>query len=198
MITLAVLFFLLAGVAFLPVFLVALGEYNGSFAERIEAFIGANDSLIVSIGTLALVSALALLTTFLANSSAEKREKSSQSVQTELKIAEFRKEWIGSFRDDLSRYGLLIFIPKKKAEEERERLQLEMKLNMRLNLDEPLAKELKQAMLHAKKVGSGSDDAKKNKALKRFIEAGNTFLRHEWRRLIGDIQEARMLEGDFE
>ena len=70
---------------------------------------------------------------------------------------------------------------------------LDQKIRMRLNSEEPLAKDLLDALSDLT-PGSEQDDDAHTDALIYVTLAANNFLRNEWRRLKRDIREAQLLQ----
>lgn len=93
----------------------AQAEFPGSGWERFEALVSKYDGIIISIGTLLLVTGLAVFTTFLSNKNAARleaanrensdlRERANRRIATQLKLVEFRQAWINDLRDQLAAY----------------------------------------------------------------------------------------------
>lgn len=177
--------------AFTPLFLVMLGKYPGGFFDRVECLLLDYSSTITSIGILALVSALALLTAHLSNRSSEKRESSNRRVAAELKLAEFRQAWINSMRDDLAEIGELAFRNGDKDTTPKQ-IRLLAKVIMRLNLTEDLAKGVALAMRKVLKATPEEDDKEKVKLVEALAEASYKYLKEEWIVLQGAIRKAQV------
>ena len=77
--------------------------------EQVNEFILEFYPTILGIGTVVLISFLALLTTVVSIEYSERREASNRRVQAELKIAEFRQIWINELRDDITKYSQILF-----------------------------------------------------------------------------------------
>lgn len=161
--------------------------------EDLDAFLGKYQNLLISLGTLFLVSLLAVWGTHLTNSSAERREKSNRRVQAELQVSQFRQAWINEMRDDLSEFTYLVFNKKEKSSVNAKATHLLFKIQIRLNTKEPLAKSLDDIVMDIL-VHKGSEDERAELILK-LVEASRAYSQNEWKRLKEDIQEAQILES---
>lgn len=191
MILLAIVLFLFALTALTPPFIVLLGQFPGSVPAKLETFISTYNGTIISLGTLFLVSALALLTTHLSSASAEKRERYNRRVQSELKLAEFRQKWIEDMRDDISELLRLSFHSSNEGEVSNA-YKLSVKIQMRLNLSEDLAEDLAKALEVVSRPGLS--DLEHSAALANVAVTSRKYLKQEWSRLKNDIQTARLLD----
>lgn len=191
---LAVLLVLLSAVAFTPLFLVALGEYPGSTYEKFEGLLSDRQELIIALGTLFLVAGFSVWGNHLSNSSAERRERVNRTLMAELKIAEFRQQWIDELRKELAAYYALAFTDPDHRDM-KEFGAMMTKIRMRLNLTEPLALDLYISMLTVGDI-KGRDPKKIGEDLSDYMEKGHKFLRGEWVRLKKDIRDAQLLVED--
>jgi len=80
-IILAVFLFLLAILAFAPLFIVLLGHFEGSGLFKLEALITNYDGTIASLGTLFLVSSLAVVSSIIVTNHATHRDKENDKAQ---------------------------------------------------------------------------------------------------------------------
>ncbi|MCW8843132.1 MAG: hypothetical protein OQK00_06925 [Rhodobacteraceae bacterium] len=185
---------------------------------RIEEFIRSHSGMIVSLGTLLLISALAFLTSHISNQAADRREALSteaadrreaevakasdrreafsRKVEAELQIARFRQAWIDEMRDDIA---LLLRERLYQAGEADKKdllqsLQIHMKIELRLNHDEALAKRLSEALAKLHRIEP--NDAEHSTALAEAILSSRNFLKNEWERLKTDVLEAQLLERE--
>ena len=199
----------------LPVFLLVLVIYFGALPlEEFERFVRKYSGTIISLGTLALVSFLALLTSRMADQAADsrnslaeqaaerreeltaeatdRREAQNQKVQAELQISQFRQAWIDETRNEIAEFSQLAF-HRENTDQLARMFYLDQKIRMRLNSEEPLAKDLLDALSDLT-PGSEQDDDAHTDALIYVTLAANNFLRNEWRRLKRDIREAQLLQ----
>lgn len=188
----------------LPIIFVSAGIYFlGSSVADFENFVRDYAGTIISLGTLALVSFLALLTSHVSSKAADQREilaaeaikdreTVNQRVQAELQIAKFRQAWIDETRSELAEFLQLAFHCERDDHVAR-MFYLNSKIKMRLNHKEKLALELDEAM-RALAPGAIVGDAAQVKALTHATKVGNEFLRNEWGRLKEDIRKALLLE----
>jgi len=170
--------------------LIALGIIWACGVELsvLDDTIETHQSLLISLGTLLLVSVLAVWATHLANTSAEKRERSNRKVQAELQIAQFRQAWIAEIGRDISEFIFLSSKQSKGDQVDSRIMHLATKVLMQLNLDEELAEDLRAAMLAL----IDTDNAAGNAAL--ATQASSNYLKAEWKRLKLDLQNAQSLE----
>lgn len=177
--------------AIFPVISIAISEYSTS-SSPVNEFVRLNKEVLLSIGTLLLISFLALIQTYISNKSSDSRDQANRAVQAELKIAEFRQEWINSLRDELEEFNQLAFADPKERDNSRISAVL-AKVRMRLNLNESLALSLYKAMLEAGRTDhrSGEDEVA---ALISLNEAAHKYLSNEWKRLKDDIIKAQLLQ----
>ncbi len=193
MIALVVVLAVLTFLAITPVVLAALSKYPGGLIDKIELFVSQFDGILISIGTLSLVSMLAVLTARLTNQSAERREKANRKVQSELKIAEFRRQWIDEMRSDLTEFSRLVF-HRDGIDDISQLFAIRTKIYMRLNLEEKKALAVVQAMDEAYTADFNEADTETlMKTQIRLSRVSNEFLRGEWRRLKQDILDAQVL-----
>ena len=179
-------------VAFLAlVFLVIWIDLPAEAKRGIEKAIRTYQGILLSIGTLILISLLGLAASQISSDSAERREKSNRKSTSELKISEYRQVWITEMRSDLSKLASLLLNPGT-SDQLREALYLRSKIEMRLNLEEVLAIDLNDKMLAmwSKGIGDGFDINSHTK----FIAASNVYLKSEWSRLKRDIRDSLLLE----
>ncbi|ATG36853.1 hypothetical protein PhaeoP23_02749 [Phaeobacter piscinae] len=195
MIVLALVLFLLALTALTPPLIVLLGQFPGPLSVRVESFISEYDGTLISLGTLFLVSGLALLTTHLANTSASKREEYNRRIQAELKLAEFRQTWINDLRDNLADYmshvGYTRDLQKNVDAEKIGKIAARVELLM--NAQDPNLKPLRVAMTHMFRA-SISKDENSSDAMKELTQVGQDILKTEWDRLKTDLASIKDYE----
>lgn len=91
----------------LPVISILISE-NAYRNSAINSFLKNNSDALLSVGTLLLISLLAILQVHIANVASEKREQSNRKTQVEMKLSEFRQAWILDLRDLVSEFSSLV------------------------------------------------------------------------------------------
>lgn len=187
------------------------------FELSLEMFLRENRGVLISLGTLFLVSFLALLTSRLSDNAAdrreklvhemvdrrerramaaaEKQEKTSQRVQAELQISQFRQAWIKEMRQDIADLLNLSFHSASEADVAKA-YTLSMKIEMRLNPEEDAAQELSEAL--STLSGASGNDAAHVAALTKVVTTSRNYLKGEWDRLKQDIRKAQLLEKELQ
>ncbi len=171
----------------------------------IECFIYEYRSIISALATIFLVSILTLVTTVIADRNADRREHNNRSTQAQLKLSEFRQDWINEIRKDLSKLLALDSGLKKLAKKDGnakldEAKRLDARIRLRLHFkDRPDAddgfqpKDLDHA-LNSFVIAIESVvlelPVAKEESLKHLTEAreelmskANGFLKREWEEL---------------
>ncbi|AFO88724.1 hypothetical protein L0Z66_18185 [Phaeobacter sp. BS34] len=192
MILLAVLLFLLALVALVPPFIVLLGQFPGSASAKLEAFISAYSGSIISLGTLFLVSSLALWTTHLSNRSSEKREAGNRRIAAEMKLAEMRKGWINELAADIAEFTSLVGL-RAGNEADKKELFLGSRILLRMNQNDPDYDNLREC-LKSVSLQIRADEPDLDKLID-LREISQRILKREWERLKRDLREAQLLEA---
>lgn len=188
-------FFCLAVVSLLPLILISLGQCVGDFPTKMHCLISTHDSLILSIGTLSLVSCLALFTTYVSSVSSERRDVYNRRIQAELQIARFRQDWINAMHRDLSDIYKLMVNERTSAEFEIDELaKLVFAIQARLNRDNPPAKAVWDQLDIYFRVSRNKEDELYLNFLASFPLVVNEFLKVEWDRLKADLQNAQSIE----
>jgi hypothetical protein len=183
---LSVIFCFLAFLALIPLIIVTLSSYEGGLFESLQYFFTQHSGVIVSLSTLFLVSGLALLATHLANSSAERLERQKRKLSAEIKLAEFRQDWINRTRDDFA----LLF-----AELRRNKNSLDGELQFKLQRIvlslNPKEKETKRIYALMKDWADSSDAKASQIALNVIATKAGEILKIEWDRLRADLEGAQ-------
>ena len=176
--------------------------------EQVNEFILDFYPTILGIGTVVLISFLALLTTVVSIEYSERREASNRRVQAELKIAEFRQIWINELRDDITKYSKVLFQHGSKSTfgdaELDEVYTLMTRINLKLNHRENLANELWEKINAAFELAcsyqTGDSEAERAKIMEvsqnAMTSAARQFLKNEWDRLKEDLEKAQTLRSD--
>jgi len=162
---------------------------NAQSNSTLNLFIESNQEALLSIGTLLLISLLAIIQVYIGNRSSEAREQANRAIQGELKIAEFREKWISEIRQELAEYYFLAS-EDRETRDHREFGKILTKIRVRLNLEEPLANNLYRTMLKVSDYLDDLDPRQKGIALSEFGTASHDFLRNEWKRLKLDIKNS--------
>lgn len=190
----AFIFVILAVVAFFPLMLISLDTYEGNALEKLESLLLDRQEIIIALGTLFLVLGLSVWAGHLSNKSAEHREKFNRQTQAEIKISEFRQQWINELRDDVSRL-ISIASEEMDSEELAEYQLLWTRIQLRLNPDEEAHNELVGklgALTNAIFSGNGHADAQTD-----IQTQVNILLKAEWERLKKDLKDAQNDGAEF-
>jgi hypothetical protein len=201
---LAFCFVILGGVMLLPLLIVSLGEGEGSAFQQITSGLREYDSVVLSIGTIALISGLTLLSTrmgnnnnrqlaILSNKSQEKVAKNNADSQLvsgqvalkiakEIKLSEFRQVWINEMREDMAEYVSLLAKPLEEVASDRE-VVLTTRIYLRLNHDEDLSKEMGKHVLKIEALRKLDDLDALHDAMRAFTDCGQRILKTEWAEL---------------
>lgn len=174
--------------------LIEIRNINKPSLWAIEHYISEFDGIIISLGTAVLISALAIIAARLTNKSAERRDANNRRVSAELKLSEFRQNWIDELRNDLSQYGKLGF-HHDGLDDLSEFIRLKLKIRMRLNLAEPLAMDLFESMGKVEEARKGGDRSLEAPAFANFAEASHSFLKSEWETLKEKVRKAELSEA---
>ncbi len=172
-------------------FLLFLLDHHSISFVGLNKFIFEYRAVILSLGTVLLISVLALSTTLLASKYADQRELSNRRIQSELKLSEFRQKWIDELRADLAR---LISITTAisgtaKSTDERKLAILEMyeidsRIRLRLNPFEAEAQIIEQTVIqlvNSATLSEGDEGFKatiKNREM--LANLSSRYLKNEW------------------
>ncbi len=186
MLVLLPIFAVLTFVALLPVVVIVLGEFPGSFIEKVEALVSTYDGVMISLGTLFLVSFLAFLTTLLSNKKADRQEAANRKIAAQLKIGEFRQAWINDLRNQLSTYYAKTITAGEMHDDWEELALLSGKIRLLMNADDvdydrlvDVLRELTKAMeARDEEIGQIADE---------LLKTSQHILKREWDRLKNDL-----------
>ncbi len=168
----------------------------------IEEYIDLHQSIIVSLGTIFLLSAIAIYTTILSGYISERRERNNRKISAELKVAEFRQVWINEMRNDLLEFHQTIYEGKPDTDAKKA-FAIYTKIVMRLNLEtisdeplvvkEPLAKELFAHLGMSLEAWHNEEVPTDIRAKfhSSLLSASKDYLKNEWRRLKSDLKNAQ-------
>ncbi|MEZ5675129.1 hypothetical protein SAMN06265173_11270 [Thalassovita litoralis] len=190
---LAFFFVILALVALFPPFLVMLGGYSGSFVERYESFLGENGGTFVSIGTVFLVSGLAVWAAAITNSATDRREVYGRKMQAALQKSQFRQRWIDDLRDALAVF--IADISNETTDYETSGRNLNQIL-LRLPMHEDEAKEVAKALQQLMNAmrDPEQNESMKAKARTHAVYSAQKFLKREWGTLKKELDSAEGIE----
>lgn len=170
----------------------------------INKFLIKNRGVVISLGTVALVSFVGIYTTFLTNYAANRREKYSRKIEAELQIARFRQSWIDRLRDELA--GIQIIIDHAiltDSDVDYEKLIPAFnRVFLQLNPDEKEPELFRDLMVETTSLFREIDnhevqeeDSKKLIRISRDLrDCSSRILRSEWRRLKDDLKHAQGIE----
>ena len=179
-------------IMFTPPFLVALGDFQGTFIERLSKLISHYNGIITSLGTIFLVAAFGVWTTNLANNSAERRELANRKIQSELGLAKFRQDWINALRDDLSEFvgtAVIHYSGPPPAEKVERIVVLGMRIRMRVDRGDPdYGKLVKILAGYTELFLVGKSEQEKSDV--PLMVVSQAILKREWERLKTDLREA--------
>jgi len=184
----------------LPPFIVLVGQFPGPPSNQLEKFISEYDGTIVSLGTVFLVSGLALLTTYLSSASAEKRDQAARHLNAELKLSTFRQEWINSLRSDLSEVVALAYVffddeSGTQAKEDKSKLadlkRVEARIRMRLNPTEDEATELVGHLVDMINACDKNDQENSITHREALANAGSIYIKNEWDTLKENLENLK-------
>ncbi|MCA0930498.1 hypothetical protein [Ruegeria profundi] len=210
---LAFVLVILGLLAICPFVLIALSSYQGTFLEKTNSLLEQYDAIFMSVGTLLIVSGLAVLTARIASQSvstveAENRKNRIEMAKIqlksakEMKIAEFRQKWIDDMRRDVAEYVSLSATDimsketddkdrQEEKEARRERLTaLSSQIYLRLNPNEDLSERLAASIRNISEARRAKDISAMNDLLREFASISREILKGEWRRLKDDLDEA--------
>lgn len=160
-----------------------------STIQAAEIFIRENHGIIISLGTVFLLSLLAYATAAISSASAEKAQKANRSLSSELKLSDFRQSWIDALRDDLSLASKLAARFEEDFKDsviKAELVEVIARVRMRMNPNDPDDDALAAAFakaLGASKVAYGWDDETEAISI-----VGQRILKREWERLKADLK----------
>ena len=185
--------------ALAPVLFVVLAEFPGNGFQKIEAFVSAYDGTLLSLGTLFLVSTLAVLAAHLSNRSAERRENYNRKIQAALQIAQFRQDWILELRGELAAVQAIMFRVSQTNAKVSDAAVEEFTLRINnvflmLNPLEERTKELRSALAEVGAALRSTESDHKKSLVRRFEEIAHAILKAEWERLKSDLEAAHDLE----
>ncbi len=158
--------------------------------EKTELFIRERHGIIVSIGTVFLLSLLAYASAAITSASAENAQKANRSLSSALKLSDFRLAWIDALRDDLSLASSLAAKFEHNysdLELKAELVEITSRVRMRLNPNDPDDDALVKAF--AKALGASKDEYGWDDSTEAISVVGQRILKREWERLKADLKK---------
>lgn len=111
------------------------------------------------------------------------------SLEANVKLAEFRQNWIDAMRADMAKFQSIATLPQGDPTKEREFYELGTRIELRMNPEDPDYNELQDA-LYA--YYSATDDDEKLIANAPFVEVCQSILKREWDVLKADLRKLDM------
>lgn len=170
---------------------VNFGNADTGWLNATERFIEKFGSIILSVGTIFLVTGLTLLATRWANASQERvsadnliaekiAARTELKIAKEIKLSEFRQSWINDLRDELSEYVSIIGKRELSTDEQARVLLLSARIRLRLNPKEGVTKDIGTHITEIQRCRNAEDDKLIAAEIGKLIQTGNVFLKHEW------------------
>ncbi len=158
------------------------------FLNLFNEWIKSHKELVTVIG----VPAITYLVTSLMNKSSERRAANERHVERvlarELKLSEFRQNWINELRLDFSQYLGILASLQPISKEETNRLSLIInKILLRMNHHDPDFKKLTETMTQSLKSAESRHSPAENPDL---IVLMGKILKREWERLKQDLSNS--------
>lgn len=190
MIVLVIIISLLTITALLPPLIVVLSAYPGPFFVSFEGFVGDYSGTLISLGTLFLVSLLAVLASHLANVSAEKRILHETDQQRRLKLSEYRRIWLDELRDELAQViGMCAFRSEINGGEKKQFLALIAKLQLRIHSSHQYHDEFIETL---RAIATSQEEGKDNPITPAdMITLSEKVLKEEWEQLKIELSQVK-------
>lgn len=177
----------------LPLISISLSKCGGAFPIKWHCFFETHDSLILALGTVLLISGLAVLAAYISKNSSERRDVFNRKIQAELQLAQFRQDWINKMHQDLSKLHELME-GNLDGEGRAWATNLAFAIQTRLNEKNPLAKKVGELI---DEYGAALDDKDMNSArmaVDALPTATSLFLKGEWDELNMKLMKAQSVE----
>jgi hypothetical protein len=166
------------------------------FKLSTESFLLTYSGTLTGIGTLFLISVLAIITTLLANKSANQRDRTTRQLQAELAVSQFRQKWMDELRVDLAYYLSRIGSPLN-GDDVGTTSDTLSRILLRLNHDDPVDKKLIESLMDAWIAQTAYDkDAIRPHIVQGYI-LGRKLLKREWMRVVADLKNAQFDEDSL-
>jgi hypothetical protein len=175
-------------------FIVFFVDVEPETSMALEKWIVDRWATLTSLGTLVLVGFLTIGSTHIANTAAERREASNRSISAELKIVEFRQQWINGLRDDISEF--LSLSGDKLSSEALDRVHLlNVRIMLRLNPTEDLTRELMTDITAILSAMNSKNSKELQAGQTQMQMTSSAILKGEWDKLKLALKTARISVG---
>jgi hypothetical protein len=171
---------------------------NAFSSSPLNSFLLKNNDALLSIGTLFLISFLAILQVHISNVSSETREKSNRKTQVEMKLAEFRNIWVSDLRDQASELFSLV-VTAKNSEKMPQIRKLSTSIHLKFDPKQPefgIVADLISKLIGTAVYDSNSTDERAiDKARSEFQIGMALILDEEWAKMKRALEEAQSFDG---
>jgi hypothetical protein len=183
--------------ALFPAISILVSE-NAFSSSPLNSFLLKNNDALLSIGTLFLISFLAILQVHISNVSSETREKSNRKTQVEMKLAEFRNIWVSDLRDQASELFSLV-VTAKNSEKMPQIRKLSTSIHLKFDPKQPefgIVADLISKLIGTAVYDSNSTDERAiDKARSEFQIGMALILDEEWAKMKRALEEAQSFDG---
>ena len=158
--------------------------------NSLQAFISQYQVLFVSIGVPILTVLISWFVAVQTNRTSRRMAEKERALGVQLKLAEFRQEWINGLRVDLAAYSAATFHSKLipyTVEQYREVIALGARMVLRMNPKDPDFEKFKTALSNA--LPGSTKEADETKVSDTVVAIGQSILKREWERLKSDLAE---------
>jgi len=158
--------------------------------NSLQAFISQYQVLFVSIGVPILTVLISWFVAVQTNRTSRRMAEKERALGVQLKLAEFRQEWINGLRVDLAAYSAATFHSKLipyTVEQYREIIALGARMVLRMNPKDPDFEKFKAALSNA--LSGSTEEADETKVSDTVVAIGQSILKREWERLKSDLAE---------
>jgi hypothetical protein len=158
--------------------------------NAIQTFIGHFQVLFVSLGVPILTVLISWFVAAQTNRTSRRLAEKERALEVQLKLAEFRQNWINGLRDDLASYAAATFnTPGMPIPEDhlREIITLGARIRMRMNPLDPDYDAFMAALSHS--LPSSEKEAEAAKTSASVAAIGQRMLKREWERLKADLAD---------
>jgi hypothetical protein len=154
----------------------------------LQEFILRFQVLFVSLGVPILTMLITWFVSVQTNRSGRRLAERERALSVQLKLAEFRQEWINGLREDLAAYAAATF-PNDSGMAPKENIAqivaLGARIMMRMNPQDPDYSDFQLALSHA--LPSNEEQKKAAKEGTTVVAIGQRILKREWERLKEDL-----------
>jgi hypothetical protein len=185
---------------FIVLIILGLLDYFEVPFVQLNGFLFKYRSVLISLGTLFVILLTTIFATHLSNTSAEKRQEADRLLNAELKLSDFRQEWINVLRNDLAEIisiSYVFFDEKEKRLKNLSKLKdLDARVRMRLN-PKPYAELERRIDSYIEELvncSENGDELGAFKAREGLARAGAKFLKEEWDFLKGNLDKLKRIQ----